>query len=232
MSQIDFDCFSVSLNIWQDDAAEFRKEFRDEYPLNVIADTIVKILNTGLDRDGYDPTHPFNRYAIDLTEGAAKLRTDVRNAISDPTIRSNVSSFFHSSGYRDETEDLLTAFATFADDSVPGDGIWGSESDSEEESPNNEAEDADEDEAEDESESESEEVPGNAPPLEPVEDSDDESEFEDWQEHQEEQVALQDAATVLASPDSDSEDEWDQPNLQGSWSDLVNQTHLFADSTA
>lgn len=122
MSVIDPHSFSVALNIWLDTASEFRKKFTDNRLMAAAANAITQTLVQGLHLPHDDPLHPFNKYTDEeesMEVCLSRLRADVRNSISESSVRGYVSSFFGSGGVnRESMDELWVAYDNFAFDSL------------------------------------------------------------------------------------------------------------------
>ena len=118
MSAPDFNSYSRQLNIWRDEAAEFRRKFADHREMGIVAAAITDTLSGGLEQPTDSPEHPFNRYAdedLDWAPLMERLRLDVRNKLESNRLRGYTSSFFATGGVnREAFDELFEAFDAFA----------------------------------------------------------------------------------------------------------------------
>jgi hypothetical protein len=149
MSAPDFDSFSRQLNIWRDEAAEFRRKFADHREMGIVAAAITDTLSAGLDLPTDMPEHPFNRYAdedLDWSPLMERLRNEVRNKLETSRLRGYATSFFATGGVnREAFEELFEAFDAFAFESF----IPSGPNDELAEHPDNELDDLSDDEDDD-----------------------------------------------------------------------------------
>jgi hypothetical protein len=142
---VDYDAYSREYNMWRDECAEFVADYSDHPSIHTVATTIVRVVETALQKSYDDPNHAFNRYGTDekvFNELLNVLAADVRAEIQSPTVRQHVVSFFHSGGpYHDALTDLFESFLDFRDTSVCSDEEEDDEDDEEDEEDEEETQD-------------------------------------------------------------------------------------------
>ena len=119
---VDYNEYGKWYNMWRDSCAEFVAEYRDHQSLYTVATTIVRLIESGLNKPYEDPNHAFLRYGADekaFDENINTLATDVMAEIQVPSLRQYVVSFFHSAGANhDDLADLFELFLDFRDNAV------------------------------------------------------------------------------------------------------------------
>jgi hypothetical protein len=146
---VDYNEYGKWYNVWRDECAKFVAEYRDHQSLYTVATTVVRLIESGLNKPYEDPNHAFLRYGTDekvFEENIHTLAMDVMAEIQTPSLRQYVVSFFHSAGANhDDLAELFELFLDFRDNAVFSDD----DDEEDEEDENDEEEEAgEEDEVE------------------------------------------------------------------------------------